>query len=114
MKTCYQCKMGKLESDFVKNHSKKDGLSAHCKDCDKIYYREYYKKNRDKKIKQACEYQKQHYVSTNGHWMQLGDQKSGVEPLEIPTQNDIDWVVGIYEGEGTCYKNAVKCCGCSI
>src|SRR6266496_1796317 len=114
MKVCYSCKKEKLEVDFAKNHSKKDGLSARCKACDKIYYREYYKKNRDKKIKQTCEYQKKHYKNSDGHWMQLGDHKLGTEAIKTPTQSDIDWFAGFYEGEGTCYSNAAQCCGCAI
>jgi hypothetical protein len=46
--------------------------------------------------------------------MQLGDQKPGSEPTEIPSQDDITWYCGIYEGEGTCFQSQSGCPQCRI
>ncbi len=43
MKICGHCKIEKLQSDFSLNCSKKDGLRAQCKDCDKAYYKTHQK-----------------------------------------------------------------------
>ena len=52
MKTCGKCKELKYEVDFVKNRSKKDGLSNVCKKCkkeiDSLYYKQH--KNRREQI----------------------------------------------------------------
>ena len=44
MKTCTKCQQTKPSSAYGKSRSKKDGLQAHCKDCN----REYRANNRDK------------------------------------------------------------------
>lgn len=38
MKKCVGCKITKLNSEFNKNKSEKDGLSDYCKQCRKEYY----------------------------------------------------------------------------
>ncbi len=37
MKTCGMCKVDKVESDFSKNASRKDGLNPRCKSCIREY-----------------------------------------------------------------------------
>lgn len=47
-KTCSVCKALKEVSCFSRNLTKKDGLNEDCKDCHKIYRRQYYLDNIDK------------------------------------------------------------------
>lgn len=71
MKKCTKCGVEKDVSEFHKRKSSKDGLDFWCKDCTKIYaqkwrkinaskikeqYRDWEKKNRDKKSKLAMTY----------------------------------------------------------
>ena len=44
-KKCSKCGIEKELSEFVKNKSKKDGLSYICKQCNIEYQKEWYKKN---------------------------------------------------------------------
>ena len=56
MKVCTKCKVNKLEIEFSKNKSRKDGHNAWCKSC----YNEYNKNNKNKKCKK--EYQKKYQL----------------------------------------------------
>jgi hypothetical protein len=49
MKTCYKCKAQKENSEFVKNISKKDGLSCYCKECKRIIDNEDYKSSKKRR-----------------------------------------------------------------
>ena len=49
MKTCGMCKVDKVESDFSKNASRKDGLNPRCKSC----MREYEQTDKRKMSKQT-------------------------------------------------------------
>lgn len=53
MKKCYKCGDEKSIKCFSKNASKKDGLSAQCKECHKKLRRIHYENNKDKIIKQV-------------------------------------------------------------
>lgn len=44
-KTCYQCGQCKELSQFGKNKSRKDGVQARCRDCDRTYHARLYKNN---------------------------------------------------------------------
>jgi hypothetical protein len=50
MKVCSVCKTEKEESNFSINKTKSDGLNIQCKECQKSYFKEYYKKNKQKQI----------------------------------------------------------------
>jgi len=56
MKVCTKCKVEKLEIEFSKNKSRKDGHNVWCKYC----YNEYNKNNKNKKCKK--EYQKKYQL----------------------------------------------------
>ena len=45
MKVCSKCKEEKLFSEFHKGKQNKDGYNGSCKECNKKYNKEYYKKN---------------------------------------------------------------------
>jgi len=49
MKCCYICKQEKPLADFGKDKSRKNGLSAECKDCGCIRAKEYYARNREER-----------------------------------------------------------------
>lgn len=57
MKTCTGCGKIKDLDDFHRNSSSKSGYLAGCKECRKIYRREYFQKNRRKIIEQSRVYQ---------------------------------------------------------
>jgi acetyl-CoA carboxylase beta subunit len=48
MKICNKCGIEKDEREFRKNKYGKDGLRTNCKDCEKLSYKEYYKRNKEK------------------------------------------------------------------
>lgn len=48
MKLCCKCKVKRDLTYFSTNESKSDGLNSECKDCQKIYFKEYYSKNKEK------------------------------------------------------------------
>lgn len=47
MKNCSKCHVSKVEEEFSKNKSKKDGLSSECKQCHRLVRNKYYAQNRD-------------------------------------------------------------------
>lgn len=51
MKICRVCKKEKSLNEFSINKSKKSGINDECKECQKEYFRNYYKKNKEKHIK---------------------------------------------------------------
>lgn len=53
MKRCCSCGIEKLESEFNKNCTRKDGLQIQCRDCNKIQSKDYYKRNK-KKHSELC------------------------------------------------------------
>lgn len=103
MKKCCRCKEEKLESEFHKNKSKKDGLQLECKDCRKTnfnrddrinYLKEYRINNKDKVSEQRnkwniknphyySEYHKSNYdlnrdrmLSYNRRWHSLNPERA--------------------------------------
>jgi hypothetical protein len=56
-KQCKNCGTILPIENFSKAARNKDGLKKNCKKCDKHLNNEYYKNNRDKKIKQAKDWQ---------------------------------------------------------
>ena len=46
MKKCTRCLTEKETTEFHNNKAKKDGLSGHCKDCQKAYLKAHYDKNK--------------------------------------------------------------------
>ena len=51
MKECYKCGETKEQSEFSINENKKDKLNAECKECQKKYFKQYYKNNKEKCVK---------------------------------------------------------------
>lgn len=47
MKTCSRCEISKEESEFYKDSSASDGLTASCKECQKEYQRKRYQENKE-------------------------------------------------------------------
>ena len=45
MKTCNMCKIEKVESDFNKNKSSKDGLRHYCRECQRNMSDTYHQNN---------------------------------------------------------------------
>ena len=60
-KTCGACSQTKPLDCFPRNKVKKDGYGAQCKECQKVYSRNWYAKNRDSVLKK----QKQYYADNN-------------------------------------------------
>lgn len=50
MKHCSKCHKNKDKSEFNKNKTKKDGLQATCKECNKIASKKHYRSNKEKYI----------------------------------------------------------------
>ena len=78
MKTCTKCKIEKLEVEFCKERSAKDGLQTKCKRCDKIYREQnieridtykknYYKNNKEKIAESHRIYDKKNKESVNAY-----------------------------------------------
>lgn len=55
MKNCYKCGINKNISEFSINKNKADKLNSECKECQKKYFKEYYKNNKEKHIKAVTE-----------------------------------------------------------
>ena len=53
MKVCSRCRQSKKESDFTKNAFNKDGLHYYCKNCYRIYMKEYTKYRNSPKGQEA-------------------------------------------------------------
>ena len=58
MKICNKCGMDKDECEFSKDKTSKDGLQSNCKECVKIYNKQYYEKNKEKIKKRSKGYRK--------------------------------------------------------
>ena len=56
MKTCSKCKVQKDEADFSKETNRKDGLSYHCKSCEREYHQTAARKASQKAYKQTDAY----------------------------------------------------------
>lgn len=65
-KVCSRCKVKKDESEFYKNSKKRDGCGSYCKECLKIYAKEYRTGNPD------------YYKDYNASWRKT---KSGAESI---------------------------------
>lgn len=50
MKTCSRCNEQKHRDQFPKKARNKDGLAAHCKECQKVWNKRYYEENREKEL----------------------------------------------------------------
>ena len=50
MKRCSKCDIDKNSNCFAINKSRKDGLNGWCKDCQRKYFKDYYKNNKQKCI----------------------------------------------------------------
>ena len=61
MKQCTRCKKWKDESEFGKDHARKDGLSYSCKKCERMYARRRYSKD-GKSVKRYYTYEESHRV----------------------------------------------------
>ena len=59
-KYCRICATTKLQSEFHKNCGSKDGFAARCKECNKLYNREYAAKNRSSVTEYAKAYREKH------------------------------------------------------
>jgi len=46
MRTCTKCHKSKPESEFYKAHSRKDGLTTHCKACMNLHNAQYQREHR--------------------------------------------------------------------
>lgn len=57
MKLCTLCQLNKSKTDFYKDCNRKDGLGPWCKECCTKHNKKSYSKNRESRIKKACEYQ---------------------------------------------------------
>jgi len=65
MKFCFKCEQEKLESQFYKDRTKKDGLNGKCKVCQMEYFNEYIKKNAEKfKKSKAAWYRKRKHATS--------------------------------------------------
>jgi len=53
MKMCTKCGEEKPSTEFTKDKYKSDGLSSQCRECKKAKCKKYYRKNREKQIKQC-------------------------------------------------------------
>ena len=49
-KHCHKCNTHKPTTEFYKNNNKKDGYKVHCKQCNDVYQKEYYRKQAEKKL----------------------------------------------------------------
>ena len=58
MKICTTCGLEKSFEDFRKQSKTKDGYKYRCKECDNLAATEYYKRKKDKIIKNTLEWQK--------------------------------------------------------
>lgn len=59
-KKCKKCGLEKNISNFHKDSSKKDGYRNSCKECQKVYSKEFYEKNNDKIKEYSTNYYNQH------------------------------------------------------
>jgi len=50
MKNCFNCNQIKPFTEFNKNSSKKDGLQARCRECQKSYFKQYYDQSNTVKV----------------------------------------------------------------
>lgn len=51
---CYSCSTEKVETDFHKNKRNKSGRQSRCKDCDKKWHSDRYKRDKEKILKQSA------------------------------------------------------------
>jgi len=55
MKRCAKCKQWKDEKEFNKNKKYENGLYCHCRECTKLYAKEYHKKHRERWLRLSRE-----------------------------------------------------------
>ncbi len=100
MKACSKCKLTKPKEDFGKRASNEDGLDYRCKDCNKIYAREYRATRRAKANQSAI-------ASRNRlHWtvrLQRGS-KSSANTRKLEHSISVEDIQSIWESQnGKCY-----------
>jgi len=70
MKFCYKCNSEKDESAFSKDKNSPDGLQSQCKECFKLYKKQYHKSNKDK----AGQYKKSYYANNKRSVLDYNNQ----------------------------------------
>ena len=70
-KFCPRCKIEKSINKFSKCFSRKDGLQFYCKKCESIKGKRYYQQNRERKIKIAINYAKNHKAQKRNNDLKL-------------------------------------------
>jgi Recombination endonuclease VII len=81
MKICSKCRIEKPHSEYHKKNTTKDGMSGHCKECQRAYVKSHYDRNRQYYLDKARVWEKENNV-----------RKSGL------TQEKYDQLFGEYEG----------------
>lgn len=92
LKYCYKCDQSLSKSCFSKNRNTKDGLALPCKECVKKHDKNYYLKNKKKKILLAAK-----WASNNPEKRRecgrLGTKRRRLENLEKARKYSREWAV---------------------
>lgn len=60
-KVCSRCSEEKSTTDFPKKSRNKDGLAAHCRDCQTAWNKSYYHKNKDAEKERHAKWREENY-----------------------------------------------------
>jgi hypothetical protein len=89
-KVCFKCKVEKPISEFSKNSGKWDGLNGRCKECDKLHWKEYSEKNKDRikeRNKKHREDNKEAYLARQKTYRDTHKEEIAAYQIEYAKQN---------------------------
>lgn len=123
MKTCNQCNVIRLLTDFSRDTRRKNGLQGRCKECDKIRLRIFKEKNpnyfkvkgkerydrtenparylkyREKNLDRVNNYMR----TTRGRFLTLLNSARGrAKKASVPYELDLEWLMEKYEKQSKC------------
>lgn len=79
MKYCYRCKESKPILSFVKNKSKKDGLSTECRECKRTQDKSHYQANSEKIKQSVAKYRSENpekVIQVKKDWYQANSEST--------------------------------------
>ena len=123
MKTCKNCKIEKLFTEYCKRKEEKDGLHRYCKICMRQRLKNEYSNDKEKHLKRTKQYQidnreyfrqksKSHYHNNKDYYREWNQNKMDTDPL-FRLRHAINALINHHLKEGKS-QSSIEYLGCTI